>query len=436
MFRIDPLAICTALCLVMLGVHPPAIAADITADGRLLDRVVALVDEEVITRSELDERLREVRTQIASRGTAMPPNEMLERQVLENLVVERLQIQEARRLGIRVDDFTLSDAMERIAASNQLTLEEFRDRLVADGVDFARFREQVRNEIAIDQLRRRQVDSRIQVTDQEVDDLIASERGTISRGVEYHIAHILVAVPEGATTEIVRSVRERAETLRARALAGEDFATLALSESDGQQALEGGDLGWRNMAQIPTVLARAVSLLEPGGVSEPLRSPSGFHLVKLIDRRGGDRSFVTQTHARHILMKPSALLADEEVEARLESLRTRILAGEDFAELARANSEDKGSAMRGGDLGWADPGSFVPDFEAMVDRLEEGEVSAPFPTPFGWHIVQVLDRREHDSTREVLRSRAREFIRERKREEEYDLWLRRLRGEAFVEYRL
>lgn len=438
MNRIERLAAAGLLAL-FFALHAASAQADIFGaieDGRSLDRIVAIANEDVITRAELDERLREIRVQLQRRGTPLPPEAALKRQVLERMVVERLQLQEARRLGITIDDFTLNDALQRIAESNDMTLAEFRNQLVADGVDFPHFREQAREEMAIDRLRRRQVDARIQVSDQEIDDLIASERGALGENVEYHVAHILVGVPEDATTDKVRAALARAQEIRARALAGEDFASLAAEKSDAEQALDGGDLGWRVMSQVPTVFARALSLMEPGGISEPVRSPSGYHIVKLIDRRGSEKLIVTQTHARHILIQPSALISDEEAQARLASLRTRILAGEDFAELARANSDDKSSAMHGGDLGWADPGDFVPDFTNALNRLAPGEISEPFRSPFGWHIAQALERRDHDSTREALRARAREFIRDRKRAEELDLWLRRLRGEAFVEYRL
>ena len=425
-----------ATVLVLSASPAPAALPEFDAGSRPLDRIVAIAADDIITRRELDERLREARAQMQRRGTALPSAEVFERQVLDRLIIERLQLQEAKRLGIAIDDFTLNDTLQRIAANNGLTLAEFRTQVIAEGIDFPRFREQVRNEMAIERLRRRQVDARIQVSDQEIDDLIASERGALGENVEYHVAHILIAIPEGATTEQVRAAQSRAAAIRAQALAGEDFASLAAERSDAAQALEGGDLGWRAMSQIPTVLARALALLEPGGISEPVRSPSGYHIIKLLDVRGGKRHIVTQSHVRHILIRPTALVTDEEARARLQSLRNRILAGEDFADLARANSDDSGSAMQGGDLGWADPGDFVPDFTSAIDLLAPGEVSEPFRTPFGWHIAQVLDRREHDSTRESLRAQAREFIRDRKRAEEIDLWLRRLRGEAFVEYRL
>jgi peptidyl-prolyl cis-trans isomerase SurA len=415
----------------------PATGAAQTTEDRVLDRIVAVVEDDVIMQSELDYRLDQVKQQISSRGNRPPPDNVLIPQVVERLAVERLQLQRAAGMGIRIDDIALNDAMERIARENRMSLPQFREALVAEGIDFQRFREQIRDEMTISQLRRRQVDNRIQVSEQEIDDLIASESGAIDRDVEYRISHILIPLAEGATPAEIQAARERAESVRRRALEeGQDFAELAVSESGGQQALEGGDLGWRSAAQVPTVFARNVVLMREGDISEIIRSPSGFHIVKLEGRRGGEQARITQTHARHILISPTAVLSDERARERLDSLRHRIRMGDDFADLARAHSDDRGSAMRGGDLGWTDPGDLVPEFEEVMNRLPPGQVSEPFRTPFGWHIVEVLDRREHDSSRQLMRAQAREIIRDRKREDETELWLRRLRDESYVELRL
>ncbi|MFW5454453.1 peptidylprolyl isomerase [Thioalkalivibrio sulfidiphilus] len=405
-------------------------------DDTPVDHIVALVEDDVIMHSELQNRLDTVRQQILSRGGRLPPDDVLIPQVLERLIIERLQLQQATRAGIRIDDITLNQTMERIARENSMSLPEFRDRLVADGIDFQVFREQIRDEMTIGQLRRRQVENRIQVSEQEIDDLIASESGAIDRDVEYRLSHILVPLPEGANAADIQAARERAEAIRKRAVAGENFSELALSESAGQQALEGGDLGWRAAAQVPTLFARNVVLMREGEVSELIRSPSGFHLIKLQERRGGERAQITQTHARHILIQPTAILSQEDARERIAGLRNRILMGNDFADLARAHSDDRGSAMRGGDLGWTDPGDLVPQFEEVMNALAPNTLSEPFLSPFGWHIVEVLDRRTYDSSRQLMRAQAREIIRERKREEETELWLRRLRDEAYVELRL
>ena len=404
-------------------------------DGELLDRIVALVNEDVIMQSELEARMQQVSRNLdASR---MPPEDVLRRQVLDRMVIEELQLQFAQNVGIQIDDITLNRTMQEIAQGNGMSLQAFREKLIAEGIDYDAFREQVRDEMTITRLRQRQVDSRVSVSEQEIDDLIASQAGAVDKDVEYRLGHILVSVPEAATPEIIQQARAKAESLRQRIVeGGEDFEQVAVAESDGQNALQGGDLGWRPSGRLPTLFARPVTLMNVGEVSDLIRSPSGFHLIKLTDRRGGQQSNITQTHARHILIRPSAVMSETEARQELASLKRRIEGGESFADLARANSMDPGSAREGGDLGWADPGMFVPEFEEVMDTMQPGEISEPFRSPFGWHILQVLERREHDNSRELIRAKARDFIRERKRDEELELWLRRMRDEAWVEFRL
>lgn len=418
------------LCLlaVPLWAAPPA-------DGVLLDRIAALVNEDVITHSELEARLQQVARNLPD--GRQPPMDVLRRQVLDRMIIERLQLQFAEQIGIRIDDGTLNRTMQEIARGNNLSLPAFREQLLAEGIDYDDFREQIRDEMTITRLRQRQVDSRVSVSDREIDDFIASQAGAVDRDVEYRLSHILVSVPEAASPEDIRQARERAEALRARIVEqGEDFEQVAIAESDGQNALQGGDLGWRPSGRLPSLFSRPVTLMEIGDVSELIRSPSGFHLIRLADRRGGQQSSVLRTHARHILIRPSAVLSSTEAREQLMSLKRRIEGGESFADLARANSQDPGSARQGGDLGWADPGQFVTEFEEVMNALEPGQISEPFQSPFGWHILEVIERRQHDNTREQLRARAREFIRDRKREEELEVWLRRMRDEAYVELRL
>lgn len=418
------------LCLlaVPLWAAPPA-------DGVLLDRIAALVNEDVITHSELEARLQQVARNLPD--GRQPPMEVLRSQVLDRMIIERLQLQFAEQIGIRIDDGTLNRTMQEIARGNNLSLPAFREQLLAEGIDYDDFREQIRDEMTITRLRQRQVDSRVSVSDREIDDFIASQAGAVDRDVEYRLSHILVSVPEAASPEDIRQARERAEALRARIVEqGEDFEQVAIAESDGQNALQGGDLGWRPSGRLPSLFSRPVTLMEIGDVSELIRSPSGFHLIRLADRRGGQQSSVLRTHARHILIRPSAVLSSTDAREQLMSLKRRIEGGESFADLARANSQDPGSARQGGDLGWADPGQFVTEFEEVMNALEPGQISEPFQSPFGWHILEVIERRQHDNTREQLRARAREFIRDRKREEELEVWLRRMRDEAYVELRL
>ncbi|MFO8152319.1 peptidylprolyl isomerase [Thioalkalivibrio sp.] len=410
--------------------------AQFQEEDRLLDRIIAVVGDDVITERELVERMNLAAQELAQRGVRPPSQAALARQVMERLIVERVQLQEARRVGISIDEITLNRTMEDIAAENDLTLLELRNALAAEGMEFTAFRQQIRDELTIAQLRRRQVENRLRVGEQEIDDLIAAESGAIDRDVRYRLSHILVALPQGADSSTIAEAREKAEELRARARADEDFAGLAISHSDAPDALEGGDMGWRGAADIPTLYARKAILMRPGEVSQVLRSPNGFHIVKLVDREAGSGLQVSQTRARHILVSPDEIRSERDAEAQARSLYNRIREGAPFAELARAHSDDSGSAAQGGELGWLSPGETVPAFEDAMNELAVGEMSAPIQSQFGWHIIEVLERRETDATRDLLRARAQEVLQNRKLEEETELWLRRLRDEAFVEYRV
>ena len=436
--RIDPAkgvarrcAWCVFMWLLLL-IGPPGVAQAATG----LDGIVAVVNDDVIVASELRAEIDLVVPQMQERGTPVPPPDALERQVLERLILKRLQLQRAEALGIEVNDAMLTQALESIATRNGLTLDELQATLEAGGVRFADFREDTRMQILTSQLQSQEVIKGIQVTDQEVDRFLEKEASRLIERTAVRLQHILIAVPEGASSEDVERARDRAQTLTARLRGGADFARVAATSSDGRQALEGGDLGWFEMAAVPSLVSELAFTLAEGEISDPLRSPSGFHIIRLAEIRGDGRQVVTQTHARHILIRTNELVADADARQRLEQLRMRIVGGEDFAALARANSDDTGSALRGGDLGWLNPGDTVPAFESKMDELALNQVSAPFRTSFGWHIVQVLERREQDTTEEVMRHKAREAIRERKAAEEIDLWLQRLRAEAYVEVRL
>lgn len=415
------------------GILQPALAQE---EGMLLDRIVAVVEDGVIMQSELDERVNVIEQQYAGSTSQLPPPTQLERQVLERMVLESLQLQQAEARGIRVDDLTLNNAMRDLAARNSMTLPVFRDRLVAQGIDFPSFREQIRSELIMSQLRDRVVGGDVQVSEEEIDELLTRQASTADSGIEYHLRHILIALPEDASAQRIQAASARAQDVRTRALAGADFAQLAVNKSDGQDALEGGDFGWRTAAEMPTLFAREVAAMRDGDTSEVIRSPSGFHVIHMVERRGGKRTMVDQTRARHILITPNALVSDDEARLRLEALRGRIEGGADFGLLAKATSDDKASAVDGGKLGWINPGEMIPEFEQVMDSLEIGQMSEPFRSQFGWHIVEVLGRRQHDSTVEFQRSRAAEVIQKRKVEEETELWLRRLRDESYVDYRL
>ncbi len=423
------------MLLTLPAAAEPATPRPAKAEIVELDRIIAVVNNDVITRVELDKRLQLVKKQLGSR-TQLPEDAILRKQVLERMIMEKLQLQVARRSGIRVDDETVNRVIENIARENKLDMEQFRQVLERDGMSFAEFRENIRNELIINELRKRQVNSKITVSEQEVDNYLANQANLENRQQEYHLGHILVATPEAATPDQIRQARERAEALRARILAGEDFASIAIGIADGPQALKGGDLGWRKAEQMPTFFSRLVADMKVGDVSQPLRSASGFHLIKLLGKRRPQQSHeVEQTLARHILIKPNQIVSSEDARKHLESLRARILAGEDFGQLARAHSADTVSAAEGGSLGWVNPGTMVPRFEEEMNKLQPGEISQPFRTRFGWHIVQVMSRRKHDDSEQFIRNQARMVIGKRKAEEAAQNWLRRLRSEAYVEYR-
>jgi peptidyl-prolyl cis-trans isomerase SurA len=423
-------------CLAAAAAAQPQALLEATPGDRLTDRIVVVVGEDVVTQRELLGRMDLARQQLLQRGAGVPSPQVLARQVAERMVLERVQLQEARRIGIQIDEATLNQAMEGIAADNGLSLFALRDALAEEGIDFIRFREQVRDELTIAQLRRRQVDNRLRVGDQEIDELIAAESGAIDRDVRYRLSHILIALPQGADSATIAAARARADALLERLRAGEDFASLAVQHSDAPDALEGGDLGWRSAGDIPGLFARTVVLMGPGELSPVLRSPSGFHLLRLTEREARAERAVRQTRARHILLRPDAIRSEAEAEAQAWALHRRLQDGASFEDLARVHSGDTGSAPRGGDLGWLSPGETVADFEQAMDALAPGSLSEPVQSPFGWHLIEVLERREVDTSRDLIRSRAREILQNRKREEETELWIRRLRDEAYVEYRI
>lgn len=401
-----------------------------------LDRIVAVVNEEIILESELAQMIHTVEAQLGARGAPLPPDDMLEKQVLERLIMQHLQLQLADRTGIRVGDETLNQALQHIAENNKLTLSQFRDVLEKDGFDFPAFRESIRKEIIVSQLHKREIDDHVTVSEAEIDNFLTTQKKQGNQDVQYHLAHILVAIPEAASPEEIQAAKARAEQILHQLQQEADFQKVAIAYSDGQQALEGGDLGWRKMGQLPTLFVDVVPKLQVGEVSPLIRSPSGFHIVKLVDRRGEEEQVITQTHARHILIRADELTSDQDIQLRLSQLRQRVLQGEDFSKLARAHSDDKASAIKGGDLGWVSPGQMIPRFEEVMLSLDPAEISKPFKTQFGWHVIQVLERRKQNMTEEFNRNKAQMEIRQRKIEEDLENWLRQLRDEAYVEYRL
>lgn len=417
---------------------PGAIAQtrDLSTTGQSLDRIVAVVNEGVVLQSEVDGQVALIMARLREQGGQMPPERVIRQQVLERLVLQEIQLQRAKRLGVTVADEMLNNALRDVARRNNVPFDQMPALLAAQGMDYASYRDDMRREITLSLLRQRDVLPRIYVSPRELEQALEREAAQADLNAEFDVSHILLSLPESATADEIAAVEARAEDVYRRAAAGEDFGQLALSFSQAQSALERGKLGWRRPSQLPQFIAEQVMALEPGQVSRPVRTPTGFHLVRLDGVRGGDAPMmVEQVRARHILLKPTEVQDDATTRQRLEDLRQRILAGEDFAALASVTSEDPGSATQGGDLGWTGPGTFVPQFEETLNGLEEGEISEPFRTQFGWHIVQLMGKRVHDQSDEVRRQRVFAALREGKVDEETELWLRRLRDEAYVEYR-
>lgn len=404
------------------------------AEMILLDRIVVVVNDGVILQSELDRAIGISTSQLRERGITMPPDSVLRAQVLDRLINARVQTQKAAEIGIRIDDRELNDVLSNIAQQNKMSLAQFADAVRKDGLDFLAVREQIRDEVLTARVKQQEVDSRVVVTDQDIDLFLANAQNLDD--TEYRLSAILVAVPEGATPEQREKSRSKAEALKARLDKGEDFAQIAAAESDGQQALQGGDLDWRSGANLPTVFAATAPKLKLGEVSAVLDSAAGYHLIKLTEKRGGgEAQTVSETKVQHILLMPNAIRDEAATLAQARDLEKRLKAGETFEKLAKEFSDDPGTKNSGGDLGFQPTGIFAPEFQIRIDQMQPGEISSPFHTQFGWHIARVNERRLRDTSAETRRAKARAAIGTRKSAEEYDSWLRRLRDEAYVELR-
>ena len=401
-----------------------------------IDRVVAVVNDEAITQYELDDAKRVVLQQLKQQKVAQPPADVLERQVLERLITKRALLQYAKENGIKVDDLTVERTVQRIAEDNRMTVDDLRKALARDDIPYAKYREDIRDEIVLQRIREREVDNRITVSDGEVDLYLAAMKAQAGGETEYRLAHILVVVPEQASTDQIEARRRRAEEALRSIKTGGEFGQVAATFSDAPDALQGGNLGWRQGARLPTIFVETARKMKVGDVSPVLRSPAGFHIVKLLDKRSRDEpAVVDQTHARHILVRVSEITSEADARAKIERLRDRIEAGAKFEEMAKLNSEDA-SAAKGGDLGWINPGDTVPAFETAMNRLGVGQVSPPVRTPFGWHLIEVLGRRKQDVTADRERTQAQIAIRQRKSDEAFEEWVRQARDRAYVEIRL
>ena len=401
--------------------------------AEVLGKIAAVVEDDVILEQELDKEVAAIAQRIQASKTQMPPESILRKQVLEKMIIDKLQRQMAGKAGITVTEEMLNNSAADIAQRNNMTLMEFRDELERQGMSYKSFMDNMRNEIIINQLRSREIGGRIKVTDREVEHAMETQENIGGQAVQYHLGHILIAVKEAASAAEIQKAQNKADDVVRKLRAGQDFTQTALRESEDDNALKGGDLGWRSLSDIPTLFADKVSTLRTGEVADPIRSPSGFHIIKMLEVKGLDNHMITKTKVRHILLKPNELVDDEEARKRLLALKARIADGDDFAILARANSDDKGSALKGGSLDWVGPGDLVRPFEDAMGKLAINEVSEPVQTQFGWHLIQVLERESKDDSLEHKKNLVREAIRKRKIEEETELWMRRLRDEAYVE---
>lgn len=400
---------------------------------QLLDKIVAVVDNDVIMSSELDQRMSMITAQLQANQTQMPPEEVLKAQILDQLINESLQLQLGNRYGIRISEDEIDNAISRMQQASNMTAAQFRQKLIADGVNPDLLRDQIRRDMIIDQVQKGSVNRRISISPREIENFLKSKQGKFWSSPDYNLGHILIAIPSTASNEEVKEAERKARDIVYRLAQGADFRQLAVAESQGQNALQGGDLGWRKSAQMPELFAQSVETLEPGQVSEPLRSGAGLHILKLYGKRGDQEQVIEQAKVRHILIKPSAILADSEARDKLASIRTQIISGADFAEMAKEHSEDVGSMLSGGDLGWSLPGKFVPEFERTINSTAVGEISEPFRSQFGWHILQVQERRQQDMSETVRQNQAANLLRNQRFDEERINWLQELRSEAYIE---
>ena len=415
-----------ALCSLLISVNSHAEMA-------LLDRVVAVVDDDVVLQSELNQRMAVIYSQIQQSGTQAPAEDILKKQVLERLVKERLQLNIGYKAGVRILNQEVDGAIARLAANNNLSIEDYVAQIHASGGTITTVRQEIINEMIIMRVQQGRVMRSIRISEQELDNFLNSEEGKLMTSPDVKLGHILLAVSSNSSAEDATKVRDNLNGIIKQIEEGADFRQLAIANSNDQSALEGGDLGWRKMAQLPSLFSEALQDLQPSEISKPIRSGAGYHLLKLYDRRGGGEKLIEQHFARHILLKPNQIRDQAATIDKLNELRQKIISGEDFATLSKEFSEDLGSALKGGELGWSVPGMFVPEFEETMNNIAINEVSEPFQSQFGWHILQVTERREQDFSNEILRSTAENLLRQRKFSEELQVWLQKIRDEAFVE---
>jgi len=424
-----------ALLGVVAAAYPQS--KELSSSGVLLDSVAAVVNDGIVLRSEVESQMQTISERIQQQGQQLPPRNILRQQVLERLVLQEVQMQRADRLGIKVSDEMVNSALAEVAQRNKIKFSDLPATLEQQGVDYRAYRDDIRKEMTLSLLRQRDVLSRVYVSPREIDQCIAKRNSSPGIDNEFNLAHILVAIPNTATEQQIAERAAKAQGVYERAKKGEDFAQLAIAYSDSGTALEGGALGWRKAGQLPSFVSDIIPGMKAGDVTEPIRTPSGLHIFKVLEVRGAEQAaLVSQVHARHILMQTNEVEDDETIRQKLVKIRERIEKGESFEAIASVTSEDTGSAANGGDLGWVGPGTFVPEFEQQLDALKDNEMSQPFRTKFGWHLVQLLGRRTYDASEDLTRNKCVGQLREARADEETEIWLRRLRDEAFVDYRM
>ena len=410
-----------------------AFSSAVLAEVVLVDRVAAIVDDNIVLQSELEQRTANIYRQIQQSGTQPPAAEIVKKQVLERLILERLQLNIGDKAGVRIADQEIDQTIARIAASNNISVEDYIAQIHASGETMAKVRQEIANEMIIMQVQQGTVMRDIQISEQELNNFLNSEEGKMVASPDVFVGQILLSAPSTATVDELESIKNKLSEITQQLAEGADFKQLAIANSDDQSALEGGDLGWRKLAQLPLLFSESLENLNPGQVSEPIRSGAGFHLLKLYERKGGGEQLIEQHFARHILLTPNQIRDEQQTIELLEDIRTQIIEGEDFAVLAKQHSKDPGSALKGGSLGWSTPGLFVPEFEQTMGSIALNEISAPFQSQFGWHILQVTERRMQDFSDDILRNRADNLLRQRKYSEELQVWQQKLRDEAYIE---
>lgn len=407
-----------------------------TAEVQMLDRIVATVDQDVVTQSELDQRVKEIEARSEASGMRLPPASVLREQILDQLINETLQLSAANRYGVRVSDQEIIDSISNILQTRGWTEQEFLQQIAAQGTSVEQFKDNLRKQLKMQNVSQGLIRSRVKISDQDIDNFLKSADAKFWISPDYDLSHILISLPSSADVKQAKAAEEKANSIYKKLKDGANFEELALAESDGPLALQGGKMGWRKSSDLPTLFAEIVPTLKKGGISKPARSGAGFHILKLNDKRGETKQIVNQTKARHILLKTSAILNDDQAKEKLLQIRKQIIEGADFAALAKEHSEDIGSKLSGGDLGWASPGQFVPIFESTMAKTKEGEISQPFQSQFGWHILQVQERRAEDMTENALRMKARNILLGRRFEDEVQIWIQEMRDNAFIEIKI